>query len=86
MNRGLLKRIRLRPTLPHKNHAVPSAQRGLTSEFGMGSGVALSQWPPEKICYIRNKEMMTKSAYKISCFVKIAGTFKKKEKTSLSTH
>ena len=26
-----------------KSHAVPSAQRSLTSEFGMGSGVASSQ-------------------------------------------
>ena len=24
-----------------KSHAVPSAQRGLTTEFGMGSGVTL---------------------------------------------
>ena len=27
---------------------VPSATRGLTAEFGMGSGVSLSLWPPEK--------------------------------------
>jgi hypothetical protein len=27
---------------------VPSATRGLTSEFGMGSGVALSLSPPGK--------------------------------------
>ena len=26
--------------------AVPSALRGLTAEFGMGSGVAPSLWPP----------------------------------------
>ena len=27
---------------------VPSATRGLTAEFGMGSGVSPSLWPPEK--------------------------------------
>ena len=27
---------------------VPSATRVLTAEFGMGSGVSLSLWPPEK--------------------------------------
>ena len=26
--------------------AVPSALRGLTTEFGMGSGVSPSLWPP----------------------------------------
>ena len=30
-------------------HAVPSAQRGLTSVFGMGTGVTLSLLPPKKI-------------------------------------
>ena len=36
--------------LSHReNPAVPSAQRGLTTEFGMGSGVTLSLWPPEKL-------------------------------------
>ena len=29
-------------------HAVPSALRGLTSVFGMGTGVALSLWSPGK--------------------------------------
>ena len=29
-----------------KNHAVPSAQRSLTTEFGMGSGVTSSLRPP----------------------------------------
>jgi hypothetical protein len=28
---------------------VPSALRGLTSVFGMGTGVSLSVWPPEKL-------------------------------------
>ena len=28
-------------------HQVPSAQRGLTTLFGMGRGVTLSPWPPE---------------------------------------
>jgi hypothetical protein len=27
-------------------HAVPSAPRGLTAVFGMGTGVTLSLWPP----------------------------------------
>ena len=31
------------------SHAVPSAQRGLTAVFGMGTGVALSLWSPGKI-------------------------------------
>jgi hypothetical protein len=30
-------------------HAVPSAPRGLTSVFGMGTGVALSTQPPENL-------------------------------------
>jgi hypothetical protein len=30
-------------------HAVPSALRGLTAVFGMGTGVALSLWSPGKI-------------------------------------
>ena len=29
--------------------AVPSALRGLTTEFGMGSGMTLSPWPPEEL-------------------------------------
>ena len=29
---------------------VPSALRGLTSVFGMGTGVTLSLWPPETCC------------------------------------
>ncbi len=28
------------------SHAVPSALKGLTSEFGMGSGVSPSLWLP----------------------------------------
>jgi hypothetical protein len=30
------------------SRAVPSARRGLTTVFGMGTGVALAQWPPAK--------------------------------------
>src|SRR5277367_3086612 len=42
---------------PNLLRLVPSATRGLTAEFGMGSGVSLSLWPPGKIlnhrfCYI----------------------------------
>ena len=29
------------------SHAVPSAQKGLTSGFGMGPGVSPSPWPPK---------------------------------------
>ena len=32
--------------------AVPSAMKGLTSEFGMGSGISSSPMPPEKMCQI----------------------------------
>lgn len=28
------------------SRAVPSARRGLTTVFGMGTGVALAPWPP----------------------------------------
>jgi hypothetical protein len=41
--------------------AVPSAMKGLTSEFGMGSGVSLSLLPPSKNLF--------KESY-ISSFVK----------------
>ena len=44
---GFLRRDPGGDLLSHtKNHAVPSAQRGLTTEFGMGSGVTLSLRPP----------------------------------------
>jgi hypothetical protein len=42
--------------------AVPSAQRGLTSEFGMGSGGSPALWPPIKeigyrgLCVVRMQE------------------------------
>ena len=39
------KKSRRPPTLPHCG-AVPSAQPGLTSLFGMGRGGAPAQWPP----------------------------------------
>ncbi len=42
------KTSRRRPTLPRLWDAVPSALRGLASEFGMGSGVSPTVWPPEK--------------------------------------
>jgi hypothetical protein len=32
---------------------VPLATRGLTAEFGMGSGVSPSLWPPEKYRLLR---------------------------------
>lgn len=37
------------PYSPTLLRAVPSAMRGLTSEFGMGSGVPPSPLPPSKI-------------------------------------
>src|SRR5262245_58244830 len=39
--------LRRRPTLPHGDRAVPSAQEGLTAVFGMGTGVAPPLSPPE---------------------------------------
>ncbi len=39
-----LKRSHRRATLPHKKCAVPSPKRGLTSVFGMGTGVAPALW------------------------------------------
>ncbi len=39
--------FRQRPTLPHGNRAVPSALKGLTSVFGMGTGGTPSIKPPE---------------------------------------
>ena len=44
--RGLLWSSRQRPTLPGHSAQVPSAQEGLTAEFGMGSGVSPPPWPP----------------------------------------
>ena len=41
---GSFKKSRRRPTLPHKKCEVPSALEGLTSVFGMGTGVS----PPLK--------------------------------------
>ena len=35
---ALQKRLRQRPTLPRRNHAVPSALEGFTTVFGMGTG------------------------------------------------
>jgi len=32
-----------------RDAALPSPLTGLTSEFGMGSGVSLSLWPPGKL-------------------------------------
>jgi hypothetical protein len=37
-----------RATLPSTKMTVPSPQRGLTSVFGMETGVTLSLWSPEK--------------------------------------
>ena len=40
---------------PTQDCAVPSALEGLTSEFGMGSGVAPAPWPPEIFCPVSIK-------------------------------
>ena len=40
---------RPRPTLPCGDHAVPSAQEGLTAVFGMGTGVSPPPWRPETL-------------------------------------
>src|ERR1022692_136550 len=37
------------------SHAVPSAQKGLTSGFGMGPGVSPSPWPPKLYGDVRNQ-------------------------------
>src|SRR6185436_14683973 len=47
---GRSERIRRRPTLPHGDHAVPSALEGLTAVFGMGTGVSPPPSPPEGEC------------------------------------
>jgi hypothetical protein len=39
--------------------AVPSAMRGLTSEFGMGSGISLSPVPPSKNNSLKNQIVKT---------------------------
>ena|SRR5690554_7898569 len=42
------------------SHQVPSALKGLTSVFGMGTGVTLSLLPPEnflKVLYLQNYTM-----------------------------
>ncbi len=47
-HRPPVKIIRQRATLPQPSAAVPSPLRVFTSVFGMGTGVSLSLWPPEK--------------------------------------
>ena len=46
---GALYLIRRRPTLPHRNNAVPSALEGLTSVFGMGTGGTPPLGSPEDL-------------------------------------
>ncbi len=47
MSGPFLKLIRQLPTFPHLKDAVSSAQTGLTTVFGMGTGVTLSIQSPE---------------------------------------
>src|SRR4051794_28932657 len=51
---GCSERIRRRPTLPHGDHAVPSALEGLTAVFGMGTGVSPPPSPPEDLIAFNN--------------------------------
>ena len=39
------------------SRAVPSALRGLTSVFGMGTGVTLSTKPPENLKELKLREL-----------------------------
>ena len=41
-----LGKVRRLPTLAQAIHALPSAMRCLTAEFGKGSGRATALWPP----------------------------------------
>lgn len=47
-----IKNVRRRPTLPPK--AVPSALKGLTSVFGMGTGGTPSLWSPDVALHTDN--------------------------------
>ena len=41
---------------------VPSAMRGLTSEFGMGSGISLSLLPPGKLVVVKESYSLIKNS------------------------
>ena len=41
---------------------VPSAMRGLTSEFGMGSGISLSLLPPGKLVVVIERNSHIKNS------------------------
>ena len=43
---GLKEKSRRRPTLARAGPALPSAMGGLTSVFGMGTGISPPLWPP----------------------------------------
>ena len=49
-----IKKAWQRPTFPRLNAAVSSALRGLTTVFGMGTGVAPSVWLPGNILNQKN--------------------------------
>jgi hypothetical protein len=49
--------------------AVPSAQRGLTSEFGMGSGVALAPCPPTRMDRGKGSGCSVAPAWRVSASV-----------------
>jgi hypothetical protein len=46
-------------------HAVPSALKGLTSVFGMGTGVSPSLWSPRNFYYSISIEIWMKGKYRI---------------------
>ena len=50
IHRGL-KKVLASAYFPTNSSAVSSAREGLTSEFGMGSGVPLPPWTPRQIRY-----------------------------------
>jgi hypothetical protein len=52
---------------------VPSALAGLTSVFGMGTGVTLSPWPPETGCPMRCASHPEDSRASTSCSIQALG-------------
>ncbi len=43
--------------------AVPSALQGLTAVFGMGTGGAPAQWPPQSKVFTKKKSSLTCSDF-----------------------
>ena len=49
-------------------HVVSSALQGLTTEFGMGSGVAPALWPPETLNSVASSQLPVTSFLEHSAF------------------